>query len=110
MAFLSDWAARLWGGLPPEALVSILLAVLALALAMPPREAAPMMAAEEELARAGPPLLRLLGFAFCLIGGLFLTLGAEAATLTAPDSPAGLFLGAALFAGAGLRCLWLAGR
>lgn len=108
--FPAELALRLWGGLPLEALVSILLALGGLALALPSRDTPPMAEAEDALSRSPRPLLRLLGFAFCLIGGLFLTLGAEAATLTAPDSPAGLFLGAALFAGAGLRCLWLAGR
>lgn len=108
---LLGWALRSWGDLPREALASILLVLVALSIALPGQMRAPTVTEAEAALRAtGRRKLRASGFALCLIGGLFLTVGAEAATLAAPDSPAGLFLGAAIFAGAGLRCLWLAGR
>ena len=108
---LLGWAMRSWNDLPREAMASILLALVVLSLVLPGGgRAASVSEAEAALRAAGERKLRAAGFALCLIGGLFLTLGAEAATVTATESPAGLFLGAALFAGAGLRCLWLAGR
>ncbi|MFL1460994.1 hypothetical protein ACI6QG_02220 [Roseococcus sp. DSY-14] len=106
---LLGWMMRAWGNLPREAVASILLALVGLTLALPGGARAPAEA-EAALRAAGRRKLRAAGFALCLIGGLFLTIGAEAATVTATESPAGLFLGAALFAAAGFRCLWLAGR
>ncbi len=108
---LLGWSIRAWDGLPREAMASILLALAGLTLALPAGGRTPSVSeAEQALRAAGGRKLRAAGFVLCLIGGLFLTLGAEAATLAATDSPAGLFLGAVLFAAAGARCLWLAAR
>lgn len=112
-----DLLWRFWHALGTETFLSLAMAALALGLALQARRAAlgegappPLAAAEAELSRAGRRLLRRLGFVLCLIGGLFATIAAEAAEVTASATPAGLVLGAALFGAAGLRCLWLASR